>query len=222
MPDKVHRIDNLEIDVRIEDIAHSLGYTSEGMPLRVSEILDEVRREIFIEPRCAYRYMGERELSSSAYLRGIEEAALCLVTIGPRLEAAAEKAKEAGDLGRSLIIDSYGSAAAEALADSAEKVIKDECARRGLKCSRRFSPGYSGWDVSEQRWIIPALEADRIGVVLTEGCMMVPRKSITFAVVVGENPREMRKVENTCDVCGLRNCRFRRKRYEHDESQTKA
>ncbi len=201
---------SLDIGIDLSGVAHALGYKDGGAPKRVLSIIDDIsQKNELISSAAVYRFLSAEHLNSSFYLKGIEEVALCLVTIGPGVEDAAESAKNNGDLSRAIIIDSFGSAAAEACADEAEKLIAGECAARNLKCSRRFSPGYGGWDVAEQKWILKALKAGDIGVELSEGCMMVPRKSITFAVTVGADPVEMREAASQCEVCGLLNCRFR-------------
>ncbi|MFH1754391.1 MAG: hypothetical protein ABIA59_01695, partial [Candidatus Latescibacterota bacterium] len=139
----------------------------------------------------------------------IEQVVLCLVTIGGQLEMSVDKHKQAGDLSRALILDTYGSAAAEAAADVAEGIIRAEIVNKGLTYSKRFSPGYGGWNVAEQGWVVPALEGDKLGVRLTQGLMMIPRKSITFAVTYGESPVSLRD-EDMCDVCDMVTCRFKR------------
>lgn len=206
----IQRAHNFPITVKREEISRVLGYGDNAIPERVLALISEVEHtaRALIRPACAWRELAAAEIEASAYLGGIERAALCLVTIGGQLEAAVEKEKTEGDLSRALILDTYGSAAAEACADAAEAMIDAEMKKRELKCSRRFSPGYSGWDVAEQRWVLPALDGASIGVTLTEGCMMVPRKSITFAVTIGEDPVEMRRPAS-CEVCGLLNCRYR-------------
>jgi len=43
---------------------------------------------------------------------------------------------------------------------------------------KRFSPGYRGWHVHEQRKLFLLLKPeDKIGVTLTEGDLMIPEKS---------------------------------------------
>jgi hypothetical protein len=214
----IQRAHNFPITIKQEEISRILGYGDTTIPGRVLTMLEEIGAAArgLIEPACAYRTLTADEIAASAYLRGIEQAALCLVTIGGKLEAAVEKEKNVGDLSRAIILDTYGSAAAEACADAAEALINGEINKQGLKCSRRFSPGYSGWDVAEQKWVLPALEGEELGVTLTEGCMMVPRKSITFAVTIGENPVEMRRAAS-CEVCGLLNCKYR----HTDDNSTK-
>ena len=59
-----------------------------------------------------------------------------------------------------------------------------------------------------QRSIFELVEAGRIGVSLSAGCMMIPRKSVSFAVHVAREPETLRS-ENSCENCGRKNCEYR-------------
>jgi hypothetical protein len=208
---QVQRERNLPVSIPPGEVPRLLGYGEADVPERVQRLLAEVEREAqrLLQPACAWLRSEGGVWTQSPYLRELEEVALCLVTVGPCLEEAVDVQHRAGDLGRSLILNAYGSAAAEAAADAANRLIREAVEGEGLRCSRRFSPGYGGWDVSEQRWIVKVLDGERLGVALTEGCMMEPRKSITFAVNIGEDPKEMRE-DNPCDSCDLEDCSHRR------------
>jgi hypothetical protein len=208
---RVYRTKGFNISISNDEIARVLGYGKNRIPKRVRDVLDEIARteHQLISTACAYRYLKHDDFARSEYLQCIEQAVFCLVTIGGGLEAKVEEYKQAGDLSRALILDTYGSAAAEAAADAAEALIRQELDGKGLKYSRRFSPGYGGWNVAEQAWVLPALQGDKLGVRLTEGLMMIPRKSITFAVTYGDTIVSLRD-ENICDVCDMERCRFRR------------
>ena len=207
---KIHVAKGFEVSVARDEIARCLGYGANQIPPRVAAVLDEIEKTApaLLEPACAFRTMTSDEYFHSHYVCHIGALAVCLVTIGPALEEAVNKHKDAGDLSRALILDSYGSAAAEASAEAAELVVRAKAAESGLKCSRRFSPGYSGWNVAEQKWVFAAVHGDALGVRLTEGCMLVPKKSITFAMTIGDQPVDMRDAE-VCEYCGMVNCRFR-------------
>ncbi len=208
---RIFRTAGFRISVSGAEIARVLGYGQNEMPERVRAVVRDAERKAdrIVKTAASYRYLDHDEFSHSKYLSCLDRIVLCLVTIGGDLEEAVQAQKRAGDLALALVLDSYGSAAAEAAADAVEAIIKAEVAEKGLKCSSRFSPGYGGWDVAEQKWILPVLEGEVIGVKLTEGCMMVPRKSITFAVTYGENPVSVRDGE-MCEDCEMENCRFRR------------
>lgn len=205
----IRRIDDMDISINHDEIATLLGYGDSGIPERVKAIVDEidVTAPRLLSPACAYRVMTKDDVDSP-FLRSVDDLVACLVTIGPNLESDVKRHKQNDELTRALILDVYGSAAAEATAAAANAVIVKEVDDMGLRCSRRFSPGYGGWAVDEQRWLLPVLEADALGVSLTNGCMMNPRKSITFAVTIGVDPVEMR-TDDICESCGALNCRMR-------------
>ncbi|UCG51569.1 MAG: hypothetical protein JSW58_15505 [Candidatus Latescibacterota bacterium] len=207
---KINRVGPFEIKVKREDIARFLGYEKNQIPPRVLTMLEDIEANApkLLEPAAVYRTMTNDEYFHSHYVCHIGAIVVCLVTIGGKLEEVVNKYKLSGDLSHALILDSYGSAAAEAAAEAVELIIREKIEESGLKCSRRFSPGYGGWNVAEQKWIFAGLQGETLGVRLTEGSMLVPRKSITFAMTIGDQPVDMRDTE-VCEYCGMVNCRFK-------------
>jgi len=207
---KIFKAEGFEITVARDEIARCLGYGRNEIPQRVLTAIEEIERIApeLLEPACAYRTMTNDEYFHSHFVCHISAIVVCLVTIGPKLEEVVEGYKHTGDLSRALILDSYGSAAAEAAAEAADAMIRKTVEGSGLKCSRRFSPGYGGWNVAEQQWVFAAVEGSKLGVRLTEGSMLVPRKSLTFAVTIGDQPVDMRDAD-ICEYCGMVNCRFK-------------
>jgi len=216
---EVRRESGFPIEIQPDEVSGLLGYNDRPVPDRVQIVLQEIEAEAtpLLEPACTILRATSDLLSGSGFLQQLDDAVLCLVTIGAGVEHAMEAYDRAGEIGRALMMNVFGSAAAEATADAANAFIREDIEREGLRCTRRFSPGYGGWDVSEQQWVLPALEGHSLGVSLTDGCMMVPRKSITFAVNVGENPAEMRD-DNACDGCELINCKYRRETVTIEEN----
>ena len=94
---------------------------------------------------------------------------------------------------------------AESVADSANKHIEQWAQENGFQTSRRFSPGYGTWPLEEQRYVFSLLGGEPAGVKLTPGCMMIPRKSVSFAVRIGD-PGESLTPEDVCAICGLKHC----------------
>jgi hypothetical protein len=108
--------------------------------------------------------------------------ALGVVTIGGRLEEECELEFRGGDLLLGLALDALGSSAVVQVFRAVEKRIVADARQRGLWPSRRFSPGYRGWPLEEQRFLFSKVDAAGIGVVLNDSCMMVPRKSNSFRI----------------------------------------
>jgi hypothetical protein len=204
------RIESLDVIVDRSEVARLLGYPPGPLPGRVVEMVAEAERQapLLVRPAGIFALLDGVAPDRSPFLSGVGRLALALVTIGDGVERAVAHYREQGLLAPALIFDAFGSAAAEAAAEAAEALVRDAVAGDGLRCSRRFSPGYGGWDVAEQRWIIEALDAGSVGVSLTAGCMMTPRKSVTFAMTVGTNPVELYD-DDICDACGAPDCEWR-------------
>ncbi len=172
----------------------------------VAEALDAARS--LIAPRGVYVYAAGRDLPRSKMFERLDRMAFCVCTIGPGLEDEVARLSKRDELLRAIMLDAAGSVAAEATADRLDRLIAAEAAREGLKTSCRASPGYGDWDVSGQRSIFELVAADRIGVRLSSSCMMIPRKSVSFAVHVAREPESLRS-ENSCENCGRKDCEYR-------------
>ena len=133
-------------------------------------------------------------------LAGATEVALAVCTIGPVLDeqVAALFAKNPV---RALALDGAGIGAVGVVALMVGERVREEAERRGLRIGMRAEPGQEGWPIWQQRVLFGLLPAEEIGVRLTESCLMLPRKSISF--VVGLGP-EMRPDAVTCDFCSKR------------------
>ena len=85
---------------------------------------------------------------------------------------------------------------------------REERARRGLGLTSRFSPGYGDLPLSVQPLFLDTVDAvRRIGLHMTPGDLMVPRKSVTALLGVGAAAEKRR----SCETCALREtCQFTR------------
>jgi hypothetical protein len=142
-------------------------------------------------------------------LEQCEKAAVFLVTIGEHLEEMAYRLAEDGLIVQATVLDAIGSVAAEKVADFVQDRVREIANDQGLVISQRFSPGYCDWDIGQQRTVFWAVSGDSVGIRLTEGCLMIPRKSISG--VIGIGPRDG-NVENynPCKTCDKHDCQGRR------------
>jgi hypothetical protein len=129
-----------------------------------------------------------------------------VVTAGSEL--AEHVAERAGDPLRGWVLDAFGSWAAEAAADAlmrplALRLQPDEA------LTLRYSPGYCGMELEEQRAIFQLVDADSIGVSLLPSMLMQPLKSISG--LVGLGPRSsIERVRSPCERCPELGCHMRR------------
>jgi hypothetical protein len=139
----------------------------------------------------------------------ITAVGLAVCTIGDAIEQRIESLFAEREFPLAYMLDSIGSVAAEALA---EGVLRELCAdrlSRGLKVTSRESPGYIRWPIEEQRKVFALLPAESIGVGLNAFCIMMPRKSISYAVGVGPEAK-MGSALSPCRSCDMRSCAYRR------------
>jgi cobalamin-dependent methionine synthase I len=129
-------------------------------------------------------------------------AAVC--TIGPELEKLAS-AQE--DLVLALALDGLGNAAVETIAQQVCQRLGEQAQTAGLEAGTPLSPGEPDWPVEVgQPQVFTLVNAEAAGVRLTEGGMMVPKKSVSFVLGIGQN---MDKTD-ACELCSMNErCRYR-------------
>jgi hypothetical protein len=184
---------------------------SEGLPL--------------IEPAVAYERLpvasfrhrkllvgasGDGRLSGplvARHLHSAHEVVALVCTIGSGLEARAASWMKR-DPARGVALDAVGSAAVEQLAMLASAYVDEQAAAGGFCTTIPLSPGLIGWPLDTgQRQVFALVDAAAIGVALTDGSMMTPRKS--RSLVIGVGPHVLRDGD-VCDYCAMREtCRYR-------------
>jgi hypothetical protein len=129
-----------------------------------------------------------------------------ICTLGPELEA-----RVAFEMGRNpplgMALDAYGSAAIQELATMACGYFEAEAKSEGLGTTIPLSPGMIGWPLDQgQLELFALVDATQIGVTLTTGLQMIPRKSLSMVVGLGS---DMERSGRACDYCSMQEtCRY--------------
>ena len=140
-------------------------------------------------------------------LEQCEKVAVFALTIGNRLEEmVCQLAKDKLVL-QASVLDAVGSVATEKVADLVQDRIGEAASAEGLCTSRRFSPGYCDWNIGQQRMLFWALNGDTVGIHLTGRCLMIPQKSISGIIGIGNLGVEE---YNPCSTCDKEDCVDRR------------
>jgi hypothetical protein len=161
-------------------IGYRKGTVPDDDPI-LTVVREEARRaEGLIAPASAWAVIEPEETTGHAVFAGARRVALCVCTIGPGLEAAAAEDFRRNDDLRGMVLDALGSDAVGRLSRMADRFLAEKALAQGLWPSKRYAPGYKGWDVCEQAFLFSMVPAAEIGVRLTESFMMVPRKSYSF------------------------------------------
>ncbi|MFC1976789.1 vitamin B12 dependent-methionine synthase activation domain-containing protein [Chloroflexota bacterium] len=207
-------------------VLHDIGYPPDSEPsARMESLVNDYVKNAhqFFSPSFSYVVTGVKLVEGTSVLledgvvfeseviaRLLEKAvkvAVFVLTIGRYLEDAVTQLAQGGLVLQSAVLDAVGSDATERLADSVESQISEVANNQGLTISRRFSPGYCDWDVSQQKSVFQAMKGDCAGVQLTDGCLMLPRKSISG--IIGIGPRNVADY-NPCKTCDKHDCVGRR------------
>ena len=116
----------------------------------------------------------------SVFLRDCKEAVLMGATAGNEITEAIKEKSAQGDLQAAVIYDATASEMADAALDWIMDYI-NQLIRREKKTllPRRFSAGYADFDLSNQKIIYQLLALEKIGVRITNECILLPEKSVT-------------------------------------------
>lgn len=138
-------------------------------------------------------------------LSGCGQAVLFAATLGAEEDLLRRRAG-VDSPARALVLDAMGSAAIEALCDA----LCGGWAREnpGLRLRPRFSPGYGDLPLDFQARLLAFLDSGRkAGITLSETLLMVPQKSVSAIVGLGESGCTSRF--HDCEACGKKDCAFR-------------
>jgi len=154
---------------------------------------------------------GFLKLCSSALAKQLNSCTkVCIfaATIGVEADRLIMRA-EREEPSFALALQAAGAAAIECYCDYlCANVLGETEVSKGLRMGTRFSVGYADLDLKYQKSILEALDATRkIGITLTDGCMMIPTKTVTAFVGMGHSCTE---VSDKCQRCANRNCTFRK------------
>ncbi len=191
----------------------------------ITEILASVKKTHLLEPAVAYEIypttgMSPTQISLAggkaiqgpllpAIFPEAKELVVLVGTIGPGLEKKVTDYTNRGQKLRAMLLDGIGSAAVDALIPQALKFISGEVSPRGYEISSPVTPGMPGFPITEQWNLLELVPRQEIGVSLTSGGLMVPRKSTSMVIGIGPKMTRWTQAE-VCRRCSLKEtCPYR-------------
>ena len=142
-------------------------------------------------------------------LRKAGSLAVFLSTAGSAPGELSHKAMKGGDPLKGYIYDIIGSEVAESATDLVQKHIQLKMKETGRRITNRFSPGYCGWNVNEQVKLLKLMPYNFCGITLTPSALMLPVKSVSGFIGLGEN---VKKMPYKCRQCKMQDCIYRNKK----------
>jgi len=215
-----------------EEVRRHLGYPADALPkARIAERIEAVAAEAegALRPRGVYAvYAVEAQTPRRIQVAGVairgdvarfvgtvDKVGVVVATAGAGVSELSERYARDGDSLDAWIADAIGSWAAEAAADAVTDRLSAHAgtgqAPAGEAVTLRYSPGYCGMSMAQQRVLFGLVDAEAVGVALLPSMLMRPLKSVSGIVGFGPVARLNAVAPGTpCDTCGRLDCHMRR------------
>jgi hypothetical protein len=215
------------LGIESKHIEDAMGRYQNGtpgpFPNLIKKAIDDISLQL--EVKGGYRYCDDIDFTrESATLRienvtfsvgriigrqinAIEAVAVFACTAGSNISDLSKTYMQRGDLIQGYILDTIGSVTAEKAMDVIQEKLAEAESRKGRKITNRFSPGYCDWHIKDQQQLFSLLPKNFCGITLTESSLMLPIKSVSGIIGIGEN---VKSLEYPCKICKRQKC-FRRK-----------
>lgn len=146
-----------------------------------------------------FGFMQIRSAALAKHLAGCKQIYIFAATIGVEVDRLILRAQK-NEPSLALALQAAGAAAIESYCDYL-------CVNVLHTQAQRFSAGYGDVDLMYQKLLFSALDCTRkIGLTLTDSCMMAPSKSVTAFVGIGQGCAG----DTKCSECIKIDCDFRR------------
>ena len=172
-----------------------------------------------VEHRPEGAWLGDVQLllpgnSARKMLAECQRAAVLVCTLGLGFEQHM-RLTQARDMSQAVLLDACGSALVEAGCDAAEKELAAHFP--GVYLTDRFSPGYGDLPLDLQPAICRITDSQRrLGVYVTESCLMTPQKSVTAIIGMADKPQRARI--RGCAYCAMKDtCALRKGGHSCDD-----
>lgn len=208
-----------------KEVERYLGYGKNIPDERTAGLIEECIFQIekISQPRSIYRIfdlniteddnieaagmrMHSKNLAKN--LKGCEKIVFFAATLGNEPDILMNRYSRL-QISKAAVLQAVGAAAIEEYCNQCQKKIEKEAAAEGLYVRPRYSPGYGDLSLTYQSDFLKVLDAaKKIGIVLSEGGVMIPEKSVT--AVMGLSQEQTGCHIEGCESCKNKNCAYRR------------
>lgn len=189
-----------QLDTLMADVAEKAepSFVYRRFPGRV----DETQNVVWVNDAC----LRTGHIIASL-MKGSSEFAVFAATAGEYVACRMNMAAQKHDVLEEYLLSAIGSCLVEKVGDCMEQFLQTDI--RELKHTRRFSPGYCGWELYDQKELFRLLGGTPCGIVLSKYCLMSPIKSISGLIGIGS---EVNQYHYGCLICNLKTCYKRKKK----------
>ena len=139
-------------------------------------------------------------------LKRSSKIAVFVCTAGDKIYELSRQYMAEGDLLKGYVYDLFGSFVVESAMDLVQNSLKSEMNSQDLTITNRYSPGYCGWNVNQQKKLFALFHPEFDFVKLSDSCLMQPIKSVSGIIGIGPN---VKYNDYTCHICDSTNCLYK-------------
>ena len=213
------------MNTRTKEAIRYLGYGRHAVDDRTLAMVQEAFRQLdqVADPKIVYRIfelsVGDENCleigkllieSRNLYrnLNGCDQVILLGATLGIGVDMLMKRSSIT-DMAQAVVLQAAAAAMLEEYLDDWQEKEALELEKEGRYLRPRFSPGYGDFSIQHQETILRMLDtAKRIGLTMTESCMLTPTKSVT--ALIGISDTKIPCHRKGCESCDKTDCRFRR------------
>lgn len=141
-------------------------------------------------------------------IAGAREVVLAVCTLGRAIDERIKELRNDNHAFKMLMLDELASWGLDQVRYQVLAEISRGYASLGWRTSSCLSPGESSWSVHDQKIIFQMLDTKQIGVELSSEYVMIPLKSLSLLVGVGDRPLGIEGL-SSCEFCSIKNrCQY--------------
>ena len=223
------RLDYSSCAINISQIISSMGYDDETVPDPVLESLESIIKILpsKVDLQSGFKLFNQRKFKLEnenfsidnrvfncgkiirSNLENSDTLAFIVSSLGSGIESLSKNYMDSNEILKGYLLDKIGSELVESLADKTETYLQEFLDQFGLKITNRYSPGYCGWNVSDQNKLFSLLPDKFCNVELNEHSLMIPIKSVSAVIGIGKN---VERKNYQCSICDIEFC-YKRDHY---------
>jgi len=139
-------------------------------------------------------------------LKRCSKIAVFVCTAGDKIHEQSRQYMTEGDMLKGYVYDLFGSLVVESAMDLVQQSLRLEMEAEGYRITNRYSPGYCGWTVDQQKKLFGLLNQNFSFVKLSDSCLMQPIKSVSGIIGIGH---DVKYNDYTCHICDSANCLYK-------------
>ncbi|MGI6112521.1 MAG: hypothetical protein ACOYEJ_00185 [Mahellales bacterium] len=146
------------------------------------------------------------------HLKNCTQIVIFLATVGPTISKEIDEAFKENDYLKAMVLDGLADRAIENIIMQYWNQLVEDIQAEGLGITGFINPGHLDFGVDQQRAVFKILDGSKIGLSLTDSCLIMPIKSASGLFGLGKGIG-ISKDNHNCQHCTIKDCPNRSSEY---------